>query len=157
MLKIIMCVDKNNGISLNGKLPWNIKEEMLHFKSTTLNSTVVMGHKTYKSIGKLLPNRRNIILSRDKNLKIEGAIVTSDISKIIEMAKLLKNENVFIIGGKQINNLFIDFVDEIVLSRLKKDYHCDLFWTFDNKKFNIQTEEIRNDFQITIYARCFLL
>ncbi len=97
---------------------------MTHFRKTTENTTVVMGRKTYESIGRLLPNRENIIFSTNKNYKVKGAKVLDDVEKILELSK---NKDVFIIGGVQIYKLFIDYADELIISRLKKEYDCDLF------------------------------
>ncbi len=149
MLKLIVCLDKNNGISKNGKLAWNVKEEMEHFRKTTLNSIVVMGRKTYESIGRLLPNRKNIILTNNKKLKIEGATIMNDYNEIL---KLSENNDVFIIGGKEIYNLFLNYCDELIISRLKKDYECDLKWEFNDKFFQLDKTIKNKEFSIYYYS-----
>lgn len=149
MLKMILCVDKEFGIGFNNSIPWKNKEEMDHFKTKTLNSYVVMGRRTFESIGKLLPNRKNIIFSRNKNLDIKGAIVTDDFLKILKIAK---NNNVWIIGGKEIYKLFLNHVDEIILSKLHKAYNCNIF--FEKKNLNFFYEykkEKYNDFEVIYY------
>ena len=126
MLKMILCIDKENGIAKNNQLAWNIKEEMQHFKNTTINKIVVMGYNTFLSLNKkTLPNRKNIIFSNKQNLKINNAKVTNDINYVLKLAK--KND-VYIIGGKQIYQLFNKYCDEIILSKLNKSYNCDLFF-----------------------------
>lgn len=148
MLKLIVCFDKNNGIGKNGKLAWSIKSEMEHFRNTTLNKTVVMGRKTFESIGKLLPNRKNIILSRDEKYKVDGAYVSSDIELPI---RLSKQEDVFIIGGKEIYEYYIDFVDEIIISKLDKSYNCDIFWKPNLNTFTLVSKKNNEDFSVFIY------
>lgn len=132
MLKMILCVDKNYGLSYDNKIPWSIKDEILHFSRLTTNSHVVMGRKTYESIGHILENRTNIIFSKNKNYYVENAIVTDNIEYVVNLSK---NNNVWIIGGKEIFELFIDFVDEIVLSKLYKAHVCDLYFNPNLLKF----------------------
>lgn len=153
MLKIICCVDKDYGIGKNNKLPWSNKEEMNHFRTTTLNKTVVMGHKTFESMGnKVLASRNNIIFTRNKELKIDGATVSDNIKEII---KLSKKEDVYIIGGKQINDLFINYVDEIILSQLNEKYDCDLFWNPSLKFFKLTNCEKKDGFNILTYKNFY--
>ena len=149
MLKMILCIDKENGIAKNNQLAWNIKEEMQHFKNTTINKIVVMGYNTFLSLNKkTLPNRKNIIFSNKQNLKINNAKVTNDINYVLKLAK--KND-VYIIGGKQIYQLFNKYCDEIILSKLNKSYNCDLFFEPNLKFFKeINTIEY-NDFNVHIY------
>lgn len=149
MLKMIICVDNNYGIGLNNSLPWNIKEELEHFKETTLNSIVVMGKNTFLSIGKLLPNRKNIIFSRNRDFYVENAMICSKVEEIIELSK---TNDVWIIGGKQIYELFIDYVDEVVLSKLKNTYECDTFFNPKLLKFFKTYKVIKNnEFNIYYY------
>ena len=103
MIKIIYCVDKKNSFSYKKEMPWVNKEEMSHFKKNTINKTVLMGRKTYESIGRLLPKRENIIFSKDKNLKIKNAIERDNIDWVVERSI---HEEIYVIGGKEITNLF---------------------------------------------------
>ncbi|MGL4951892.1 MAG: dihydrofolate reductase [Mycoplasma sp.] len=145
MLKLIVCVDANNGIGKNNSLPWNIKAEMQHFKETTTNHTIVMGRKTFDSIGRVLPNRRNIIFSRNKNLEIDGAEVTDSIEFILDISK---ETDVFIIGGQEIYNLFSEYCDELIISRLKGIYDCDTSLTINYKFFEQIKKEQKEEFSI---------
>lgn len=148
MLKLIVCVDLNNGIGLNNKLPWNIKSEMQHFKNTTINHTVVMGRKTYESIGRLLPNRTNIIFSNNSNYKVEGALVTNDVQKIIDLSK---TEDVYIIGGKSIYDIFLNNCDELIISKLFAAYECDTFIKLNLKFFELNKSIKHDEFEINYY------
>ncbi|MGL4950815.1 MAG: dihydrofolate reductase [Mycoplasma sp.] len=148
MLKLIVCVDQENGIGKNNQLPWSNKEEMKHFKETTTGHTIVMGRKTFESIGRILPNRKNIIFSNNKELKIEGAIVCNDIQEILELSK---QENIFIIGGSQIYNLFFNYCDELIISRLKENYNCDTFIDLDFKNFTKENIIEKESFAIEYY------
>lgn len=148
MLKLIVCVDKEWGIGKNNTLPWHIKEELEHFKKNTINSTIVMGRKTFNSIGKVLPNRKNIIITRDSNLKSNDFITCSDLNFPIELSK---NEDVFIIGGKEIYDYYIDFVDELIISQLPDSYGCDTFWKPNLNSFDLIKVKKFEKFNVCYY------
>lgn len=153
MLKMILCLDKNNGLGKNNSLAWSVKEEMNHFKTTTINKTVVMGYNTFLSMNsKLLANRKNIIISSKKDLKIKNAIVTDDINKIIRIAK---KEDVYIIGGKKIYETFNEYCDEIILSKLNKAYDCDLFYYPQLLFFKLNKTVEYKDFSVLYYKNIY--
>ncbi len=153
MLKLIVCVDQEFGIAKNGQLPWHIPSEMQHFKKTTLHHPVVMGHQTFLSMGgKLLPQRKNIIFSRNPDLKIKGALVTHDVTKILKWAK---REDVFLIGGKQIYELFFDYCDELIISQCKKSYECDVFFQPYLKYFVPYKVIPAKEYDITYYRSLY--
>ncbi|MEG2198603.1 MAG: dihydrofolate reductase, partial [Malacoplasma sp.] len=114
MLKLIMCLDLKNGISKNNAIPWNLEEDLKHFKKITLNHTVVMGRKTFDTLTKPLANRRNIVFSNQKDIHRSDVEFTNDLQYIIDLSK---NEDVFITGGKSIVDLFFPYLDEIILSK----------------------------------------
>lgn len=148
MIKIIYCVDKTGGFSNKNKLPWANKEEMIHFRNTTINNTVLMGRKTYESIGNVLPKRENIIFSKDKNLKIKNAILTDSIDWVIE--KSIDND-IYVIGGKEIINLFLPYADEIIESVLKKDYENDMKLDINKDCFKLIKSINKKSFKVNYY------
>lgn len=150
MIICIWCEDKNRGIGKNNSIPWHIKEDLIFFKKTTLNSIVIMGRKTYDSIGKKLPNRTNIILSRSKNNYDNELIVINDYNKIIDKYKFSK-EKVFIIGGKQIYDLFINDSYILYVSKIKHAYDCDVFMNNNYDNFEVESIEKKYDFDIYTY------
>ena len=96
-ISIVVAASENLVIGYKNALPWHISEDLKHFKQITINHSVVMGRKTFESIGKPLKERRNIVISRDGTLKIEGAEVVNSLDEAIHRTK---NENeIFIIGG----------------------------------------------------------
>ena len=123
-MNFITAHDLNNVIGVNNELPWYLPEDLKRFKRLTLNKTVVMGRKTYESIGKPLPNRTNIVLTRTfKNMKnMDGCIVTDDISLIERM------DDVFIIGGAEIYSLFAHLCRRVYVTVVKsrKNYSGDI-------------------------------
>jgi dihydrofolate reductase len=100
MISIIVAVAKNGVIGDKNSLLWHLREDMIHFRTTTSGHPVVMGRKTYDSIGRPLPKRTNVIITRDTNLAIEGCSVVHSIEEAIAMFE--STEEVFIIGGAQI-------------------------------------------------------
>lgn len=115
-IKIIAVIDKNNGIGYKGKLLTCISEDLKRFKSLTTNSTIVMGRKTFQSLPKgVLPNRNNIVLTRDKNFKEPNVIVAHSIKDILEADALTE---IYVIGGAEIYNQFIDIADELFMTNI---------------------------------------
>jgi dihydrofolate reductase len=97
---------------------------MAHFKNTTTGKNVVMGRKTFESIGKPLPNRKNIILSRDKKLAIPGVETHND---VLQLLKKYKEEDIYVIGGKSIYEVFLPHADKLIISQINDTYNCDTF------------------------------
>ena len=131
MISIIVATDINDGIGKNNQLPWGrIKEDMQHFKSITTGHTVVMGRKTFESIGKPLPNRRNIILSKNIDY-IEGVEIVKSYKDIIKLHAKNPNDNIFIIGGESIYKLFKDLSDRIYITKINDTFNCDTHFIYD--------------------------
>ena len=119
---VIVAVAENGIIGDNNKLPWNIKSEMKHFTSVTINKPVIMGRKTFESIGKPLKDRRNIIITSDTDYKVEGAYVVNSLTDAIELGKKLAKEDeqdeVIIAGGANIYEQAIKIVDRLYVTRV---------------------------------------
>ena len=115
MISIIVAIGKNRAIGRRNQLLWNIKEDMDHFRKITTGHIVIMGDKTFQSIGKPLPNRKNIVVTLDKDYTAEGAEVRYSLEDVLKEYKG-KEEDVFVIGGGQIYNLSIPFADKLYLT-----------------------------------------
>ena len=133
ILSIIAAIGKNNELGKKNDLLWNLPIDMKHFRETTRGHTVVMGQKTFESlaqnengiqIGRLLPNRRNIILTLDKTFEKEGAEIIYSVDEAIDLLqKTTKlDEEVFVIGGGQIYKLFIDLADKLYITHVKETF-----------------------------------
>ena len=122
MKKIILIAAQglNREIGKDNKLLWNIPEDLRRFKEMTQGHTVVMGRKTYESIGRALPNRTNIVMTRDQNYKTKGCILVNSISEALK--KCYNNQKVFIIGGEQIYKEFLPFANVIELTTVNGEY-----------------------------------
>ena len=113
-IHLIWAQDKNGGIGENGDLPWHISEDLKNFKSLTINSTIIMGRKTWDSLLiKPLPKRNNIVLSSTKQ---DGVMTYNSIDKCLENLKKDQLEKIFIIGGRSIYNLFFNYADYLHIS-----------------------------------------
>ena len=122
-VKIIVAVTENDAIGKNGKLLFSLKGEMKHFKDTTSGSVVIMGKKTYESIGRALPNRENIVLSRTKGVDSENIHWRTSLEDAILFAEQnYKDKDIFIIGGGSLykETLEKDYADLIYLTRIKQ-------------------------------------
>ena len=138
-IHLIWAQDKNGGIGENGKLPWHISEDLKHFKQLTLNSTIIMGRKTWDSLPvRPLPKRENIILSSKKQ---SSGITYHSLKGCLEDLKESNKDKVFIIGGRSIYKLFFDLADYLHISFI--DIKNDNI----NKYFPIDIEVIKTKFK----------
>lgn len=119
MVSLIVAYSKNRVIGRKGDMPWHLPNDLKHFKELTTGKTVVMGSKTFDSIvqrlGHGLPNRRNVVLSRDPNLKAQGAEVTDSVSKALNSKP---GEELFVIGGGQVFTLALPYADKIYATEI---------------------------------------
>jgi dihydrofolate reductase len=125
IVTIVVAISENNAIGKNNQLLWYLPADLKHFKNITTGHTVIMGRKTYDSVGKPLPNRRNIIITR-QNITIEGC----EIVKSIEDALVLSagEEEVFIVGGAEIYKQSIHLTDRIYLTIVHQKFDADSFF-----------------------------
>lgn len=121
-LNIIVAMATNNGIGKNNQLLWHIPADLKHFKQITSGHTVIMGRKTYDSIGKPLPNRRNIVITRQP-LSINGCEVMNSVQEALE--NCTDNEEVFIIGGAEIYRQTLPLVNTLYLTLVHQDFEAD--------------------------------
>lgn len=139
-MKLILAVDKNWAIGRNNRMLYNLKKDLNHFKETTTGALVIMGRKTFDSIGKALPNRENIILTRDNSLKREGALVFNDVYDVVNYVKKSHKE-AFIIGGAEICELLLNHIDEAIITKINADRQADTFLHNFDKDNNFKLVE----------------
>lgn len=123
-VSIVVAIGPKREIGLDNKLLWHISDELKNFKKLTTGKSIVMGRKTFESIGKPLPNRKNIVLTRDENLVIPGVDVITDPMMAFELALDYNDEEgseLAVIGGAEIFQVYMPFVQKIYLSEV--DYH----------------------------------
>lgn len=122
-ISMIVATSVDGLIGINGQMPWKCSADMKHFKKTTSGHTVIMGRKTFDSIGKPLPNRKNIVISRSGHSRYDKQNDLYLVGSAEEALALCDNtEEVFVIGGEQIYNMFATQVDRLVHSVIDVDY-----------------------------------
>ena len=124
MIKIIVATSRNRVIGNDNTLIWHLPADLKNFKRLTTGSAIIMGRKTYESIGKPLPNRRNIIITRDENYKVDNCEIVNS----LEEALLICFENCFIIGGGEIYKQVLPIADEIYLTLIDEDFEGDTYF-----------------------------
>jgi len=151
-LSLVAAMAKNRVIGNGLDIPWKIKGEQLRFKALTTGKVMVMGRLTYRSIGRPLPNRTNIILTRDPNFTAEGCEVFSSLQDVLEA---YQNEpEIMIAGGGQLYADTIDSADTIYLTVIDKEIKGDVFFPeFDQKDFvALKKENIQAEIPYTCYT-----
>ena len=127
--------EKDRVIGKDNFLPWKISADMKHFREVTKGQTVVMGRKTFESIGRPLPNRVNIVITRDRNFSNEGCVVVHSFEKAIEVAREGGEGDIFIIGGGQVYEQGMKVADRLDLTIVKGKFDGDVFFP-DFSEFN---------------------
>ena len=126
-ISIIAAIGKNNEIGKENKLLWHLPAALKHFKEITSGNPVIMGRKTFESIGKVLPNRKNIIVTRDKKYKVNNAEIAHSIEEALTLCK--KDDEVFIIGGSEIYKQVMSFTDKLYITEVDmEDKKADAFF-----------------------------
>jgi len=152
MISVIAGLTKKRIIGKNGTLPWHISEDLKNFKRVTEDSTIVMGRKTYESIGGPLPNRHNIIVSSTMTPK-EGIEISKSFEEAMEKAKEQNNE-IFIIGGTSMFAKGLEVADRLYLSWVKEEYEGDTYFPeFNLNAWNIKEEKDFGEFVFIEYSR----
>lgn len=156
MISLIVAVAKNGVIGSKNDLLWHIPEDLKHFKELTTGKTVIMGRKTFDSIyariKKPLPNRTNVVITRQTNIKMpEGVIVHSTIEDALRSHG---SSDIFIIGGAEIYRQTIDLADRLYVTHVDGEYQGDAFFpAIDPKKWRIVNEEKRSGYSFALYKR----
>ncbi|MBI2051365.1 dihydrofolate reductase [Candidatus Roizmanbacteria bacterium] len=134
---------KNRVIGNRGKIPWHIPEDIKRFRDMTKGHAVIMGRKTYESIGRPLPDRTNIVVTRDPAYKAEGCIVVTTIDDALERAREFEKEEVFIIGGGEIYKVAFPKTDRLYLTLVEGDYEGDAYFPDYSEFKKVISEERR--------------
>jgi len=127
-VSIIAAIAENRAIGKNNKLLWRIPEDLKRFKKVTEGHAVIMGRKTYESIGKPLPNRLNIIITRNTSYKPPACFVFPSLGEALVYAKKYEKEEIFVIGGGEIYRQALPLTDKLYLTVVKGEYEADTFF-----------------------------
>jgi len=141
-ITLVVAASENNAIGKDNKLLWHLPKDMRFFKNTTWAMPILMGRKTFESMGnKLLPGRMNMIITNQKGLIIEGAIVVNNLAAAIEIAKTNNYKELMVIGGGQIYDLALPLANKIWFTRVHTNIDGDTYFPILDKSWNLSSVE----------------
>ena len=161
MLSIIVAKGKNNIIGKDNKMIWHLPEDLKHFKNLTTGHTIIMGRKTFESLGKPLPNRKHIIFSQNPDFKVNDENVEV-VHSLLQIQDLIEGkEEAFVIGGAMIYNFLMPYVKKMYVTEIEKDFDGDTFfpvidgevWKEVSREKGIKDEENNMDYYFVTYER----
>ncbi|MBW3521025.1 MULTISPECIES: dihydrofolate reductase [unclassified Chryseobacterium] len=141
MTTIVVAMGEKNEIGSGNQLLWHLPKDLKHFKDLTSGHPIIMGRKTYESIGKALPNRTNIVVSRKKNWFQEGVLIVGSLKEAVKFAKKI-DENIFIIGGGNVYEQTMEIADRLEVTLVKANLEADTYFPKINSKFWKMTSEV---------------
>ena len=161
MLSIIVAKAKNNIIGKNNKMIWHLPEDLKHFKNLTTGHTIIMGRKTFESLGKPLSNRKHIIFSQNPDFKVNDENVEV-VHSLLQIQDLIEGkEEAFVIGGAMIYNFLMPYVKKMYVTEIEKDFEGDTFfpiidseiWKEVSREKGIKDENNNLDYSFVTYER----
>ncbi len=153
IIAAIVAIDLNHAIGKNNQLLWHLPADLKFFKQTTMGCPIIMGRKTYQSIGKLLPGRKNIIITRNEDFKIEGAEIYQSLNDAISKCD---SEKVFVIGGAEIYTLAMPMIKELYITIVKNKFDADTFFSkINTSQFNLVWEDCHEADEKNKFDYCF--
>lgn len=140
MISLIAAMDRNGAIGKGNRIPWRLPADLAYFKKATLGHTVVMGRKTYESIGRPLPGRENIIITRNTGYKASGCRIFYSFDELLRFLEE-KKEEVFVIGGAEIYRQFFPWADKLYITFINAEFNGDKYFPeIDPKKWALRSE-----------------
>ena len=161
MISLIAAIGKNNELGKGNTLVWNMPTDLKYFRDKTKGHTVIMGRKTFESIGHPMPNRQNIIITRDKSYKAEGIEVVHSIEEALKLVPK-KEEEIFIIGGAEIYKQSMEIADRLYITHIDaEDKEADTFfpeiipvvWNEISREEHKKDENNPFDYTFSVYER----
>ncbi|MCP3778560.1 dihydrofolate reductase [Paenibacillus sp. MZ03-122A] len=158
-ISMIWAMAQNGVIGRDNKLPWRLPRDMAFFKEQTINKTVLMGRKTWESFGgKSLPNRRNVVLTRDQCYQTEGAEVIHSLEEGLQLAK---QEELMVIGGAEIYALFWPHADRLIVTRIEETFEGDTTfpeldwngWNIVNETPGVKDDRNPYEYRFVVYEK----
>ncbi|MEJ0001984.1 MAG: dihydrofolate reductase [bacterium] len=158
-ISFIAALGANRGIGFGNKLPWNLPDDLKRFREITRGHSVIMGRKTYESIGRLLPDRKNIIITRDAGFSVDGALVAHSIEEALKQCE--GDSEVFVIGGAEIFKLALPYANKMYLTFVQAEVPADSFfptfnimaWKMTAEEFHPKDESHAYNFTFRIYEK----
>lgn len=155
MITIIAAIAENNALGKDNQLIWHLPADLKRFKKVTLNHHIIMGRKTFESLGKPLPNRTTIIITRNKDFKAEGCIIVNSLNDALEAAK--SDYNPYILGGAEIYAQAIKIADKLDITYVHHKFEADAFFPeIDTAIWNETSREDLNADETNMYNYSFV-
>lgn len=154
-LSIVVAFDAKRGIGIDNKLPWHLPEDLAHFKRITTGHAIIMGRKTFESIGRPLPNRRNIVLTHNTDWKPDGVEIVHSLPAALE---LVGEEEAYIIGGAAIFEQALPLCHQLFVTEIHATIHCDTFFPAiegwkETERTNHHSEKNAFDYSFITYKK----
>lgn len=157
-ISLIAAVANNGVIGRRGQLPWRLKADLQRFKQLTMGHTVIMGRKTWESIGRPLPGRRMVVVTRQKDYQAEGAKLVGSVDDAIELARSASDEEAFVIGGGEIYRLTLPRADRLYLTRVHAEVEGDAtFPDVDCQRWRLVESDLRSADEVNEFPMTFEL
>lgn len=154
-LAAVVAMSENRVIGRNNTLPWHLPADLRHFKAITSGHTLIMGRKTFESIGKPLPNRNNIVVSRDLGLNAKGCIVVNSLEEALASAEVF-NTNIYVIGGAQIYAQTLPILQKMYLTLVHHQFDGDAFFPeYNEQEWRVVSKEAHEADAENAYAYTF--
>lgn len=142
MLSLIVAMDKNRVIGLNNDMPWHLPNDLRYFKERTTGHTIIMGRKTFESLGRVLPNRKHLVLTRSDKTFPEEVEVIHTIEDILQYVKDYPQEKIFIIGGGELFKHMLPHVNTMYITEIDEQFEGDVFFPFfDEAEWKLISKE----------------
>lgn len=159
MISIIVAIANNGVIGANNTLPWRLPADLRYFRDTTMGHTIVIGRRNFQDIGRALPGRRNIVLTRDKDFSAENCEIAHSIDEV--MAMIDDDDETFIIGGAEVYRSFLPLSKKLYITHIDADVNGDvLFPDYDSSEWQLESEKVQQaddrntlPFRFCVYKR----
>jgi dihydrofolate reductase len=155
IISIIVAVDEKNGIGKNNQLLCHLPADLKYFKQTTSGHHIVMGRNTYESIGRPLPNRVNVVVTRNKELEIAGCVIKHSLQEAIDFAKAAGETELFITGGGTIYKESMQLAHRIYITRISHQFEADTFFPDLDANWKLEKEEMHSADEKNAYSFLF--
>lgn len=162
IISLIAAIGKNRELGFGNKLPWSLPDDLKRFKEITRGHPVIMGRKTFESIGKPLADRRNIVITHDKNYLPHGVDVVHSLEEAIKLSRAtLDTDEVFVVGGGETYNLALPYANKMYLTHVETGVLSDAFfpefdlneWKISNEEFHPKDDKHLYDFTYKVYEK----
>lgn len=140
LISIIVAVSKNGAIGKDNQLLWRLPEDLKRFKKLTLGHPIIMGRKTFDSIGKPLPGRKSIVITRNPDFQFDDVIVVHSVNEALSEAKKLNSAEAFIIGGGEVYKLALPLADKLYITEVETEIDGDTYFKIDQPENWVVTE-----------------